>query len=636
MCRFQVLLAVKVGKVDVEATFNGFKEASRLDVEVSKDVVRVEAIAVSFPTTLHGIKDKASGQVLVDASFVDGTKYANLFSAKGDPALPGLVKFSSSHKDIASVDETKGRVTLHNNYHAMVGVTIQVPNSNVKKVVSFACNLDPDVTDMDLGMALGLPLPAPKVGGVFAVQLRVNSGSQFIGPFSVSIFYDKDSLEAVKGVKEGADLIKGGRAQSLLARQNDPPGVVEVVGVPNKKNQKGAHYHLFTIEFKVTKDTKKPTKIYGKVNKLVQPDVVAGTTNIGKPGREFVAGVVYTLVGARRRRAVSAIATEDAARVLLWGRGRPEPGAAEKFQKRNPEKFQWMYTRAHTPFPEDVAETAQRRRRGRRAERGRRNECTGGRESGDANGDCVFDIVDSAYTAEYVVETLVQFKGTFGGDFKKKMPDGTGKLNMDADRNGVINSYDAFYLAKAAVDMTRFVVTKSIKFIPAKINNGTADSGCIATLEAQILMGGDKPDKSKKDQQQTAVYFDLASSKKEFPALFKASIDDCDKCSGKLLKDIDHTGANKKVYGGMVQAARPVNLNNLRHAPFFQNGAKSGFEMCFDIGSQHLGCWGQNTSRIQNKEVYATLCLQGREWRGRKQGYLSRTIPNRHDQRRCW
>ena len=32
--------------------------------------------------------------------------------------------------------------------------------------------------------------------------------------------------------------------------------------------------------------------------------------------------------------------------------------------------------------------------------------------------------------------------------------------------------------------------------------------------------------------------------------------------------------------------------------------------MCFGIGSQHLGCWGQNTSRIQNKEVCATLCLQ--------------------------
>ena len=45
---------------------------------------------------------------------------------------------------------------------------------------------------------------------------------------------------------------------------------------------------------------------------------------------------------------------------------------------------------------------------------------------------------------------------------------------------------------------------------------------------------------------------------------------------------------------------------------FFQHSlqAKSGFEMCFDIGSQHLGCWGQSTPRIQNKEVYATLYLQ--------------------------
>ena len=48
----------------------------------------------------------------------------------------------------------------------------------------------------------------------------------------------------------------------------------------------------------------------------------------------------------------------------------------------------------------------------------------------------------------------------------------------------------------------------------------------------------------------------------------------------------------------------------LRSHPFFFNGAKSGFEMCFDIGSRHLGCWGQNTSRIQNKEVYTTLYLQ--------------------------
>ena len=44
-------------------------------------------------------------------------------------------------------------------------------------------------------------------------------------------------------------------------------------------------------------------------------------------------------------------------------------------------------------------------------------------------------------------------------------------------------------------------------------------------------------------------------------------------------------------------AARPVNLK-FYHRPFVSKflQAKSGFGMCFDIGSQHLGCPGQNTS----------------------------------------
>ena len=29
-----------------------------------------------------------------------------------------------------------------------------------------------------------------------------------------------------------------------------------------------------------------------------------------------------------------------------------------------------------------------------------------------------------------------------------------------------------------------------------------------------------------------------------------------------------------------------------------------------DLRCQHLRCWGHNTSRIQTKEIYATLCLQ--------------------------
>ena len=48
--------------------------------------------------------------------------------------------------------------------------------------------------------------------------------------------------------------------------------------------------------------------------------------------------------------------------------------------------------------------------------------------------------------------------------------------------------------------------------------------------------------------------------------------------------------------------------------------------------SQHLGCWGQNTSRIQNKGVYATLCFQSLDRTARiaiKQGQSAMDVSNR-------
>ena len=44
-------------------------------------------------------------------------------------------------------------------------------------------------------------------------------------------------------------------------------------------------------------------------------------------------------------------------------------------------------------------------------------------------------------------------------------------------------------------------------------------------------------------------------------------------------------------------AKDPVRQSHIIH----HNGATSGFEMCFAIGSRHLGCWG--SERSQRKHV---------------------------------
>ena len=54
------------------------------------------------------------------------------------------------------------------------------------------------------------------------------------------------------------------------------------------------------------------------------------------------------------------------------------------------------------------------------------------------------------------------------------------------------------------------------------------------------------------------------------------------------------------IYWPSIPYARsePADPTFKHRAPFPQNGlqAKSGFEICFDIGSQHVGCWCENTS----------------------------------------
>ena len=55
---------------------------------------------------------------------------------------------------------------------------------------------------------------------------------------------------------------------------------------------------------------------------------------------------------------------------------------------------------------------------------------------------------------------------------------------------------------------------------------------------------------------------------------------------------------------------RSVNLKNFHHAPFFQNGlqAKSGFEMCFDIGSCTLGA-GAKTRLESRIKKFTPHCV---------------------------
>ena len=65
----------------------------------------------------------------------------------------------------------------------------------------------------------------------------------------------------------------------------------------------------------------------------------------------------------------------------------------------------------------------------------------------------------------------------------------------------------------------------------------------------------------------------------------------------EMARELGKDDAEVKASQSQMVASAPTFFN-----VFFQNDLQAStiwIEMCFDIGSQHLGCWGQNASRIQ-------------------------------------
>lgn len=502
--------------VDIEGTF-GTSLKTRLTMKVTDVVIAaVKLYFVNPITTLRGIAGSAKSNVHVAGQFEDGTTHP--FVVKdGTAILPGLVKLSVSEGDAAAVD-ANGVVQLKANLPIFNILTASCVGKSaaVKVSIEFACNVDPDKTDIDLGSATGVAVGPFKVQSTFTVDISVNSNGQPIGPFEFLITYDKTMFEAI-GVADGADLANGGGAKSLLAQINDPPGKIKVAGIPNKDNQKGTRYRLCTLKFKTLDKTGKTT-LAGVVKKLVEPDVSAGQKNIGKPDRAFIAGNLAVVV-TKSRRLRSA-----------------EPGHVTSYMDQEHNQHQ--------------------QRRFRRA--ACENDI-----SGDANGDCAFDVVDSAYTSQYVVEKLVDFKGTFGDAFKKQPPSKIQLRHLDSDLSGTIDNLDAFYLARANVKMTRFV--DDLKF--TAIDNSDGSNKCVLQLTAKVLVQESIPDASVSGKEQTLVYFVLASKNKEFKSVVEKSDASCDDiCVGKFIENNGHNTNN--VFGTVIAAKQDTKDKSLFKSAF--------------------------------------------------------------------
>jgi protocadherin Fat 4 len=126
--------------------------------------------------------------------------------------------------------------------------------------------------------------------------------------------------------------------------------------------------------------------------------------------------------------------------------------------------------------------------------------CTFGRERGDTNGDCVFDIRDVGFVQLYKVEESFGFTRPEGVAINTSMLPAQ-RTELDADLDGDVTPSDALFLARVNFDLLRFVSSVEIRPIQDALSEG------YISINVTTLKKGGNPSTTPDP---VAVYLDVA------------------------------------------------------------------------------------------------------------------------------
>jgi hypothetical protein len=312
------------GQSTVVAKFGpsgGQMESNKLDISSSNTLVTLKTIdglrLGASLTTLAGVRHKQTAQLLASVTLSDDRKYTVAMGADGTPALPGLLRFTSSASAVIYVNAVKGTATLLDNHFEAVKLTAASSCADVSPSVSTTitmfANLEPVAADADVGARTGVPIPAQTTGSEFVVDVRVHTGSKTLQSFNVLVAYESDDLELVDTTNavpssQGSAEFKPGSSTGNTGLEALCAGAklgtdcaIAVASITNSKVRGIAT--IFQIKFKVKSGAAATTRFSGIAEQLLDTSPWGGET-IGVKTTVFDAGkIVVSITDGDRRRA---------------------------------------------------------------------------------------------------------------------------------------------------------------------------------------------------------------------------------------------------------------------------------------------------------------------------------------------
>ncbi len=432
-----ILTPVIPGSTEIETKFGELTDLLTIEV-TSLQVVSVAAIdrlELSTGTSLSGLPGTVSAVISASLTLSDGAYYDEFYNQiEGGQLVSGLLVAVSNSPDIFTINSATGRLTIHDNAVDTVSLSVTANDeTRLQRVLDFSANLQPGEGELDLGQANGPPVPPVQPGDTFIVPLWMNvEVGASIGAIEVAIAYSSSLLELVS-TSSGANVLEIGFFASSGREFN---GFVHLGAILAEELSSGL-VHLANLEFRARDNENGVAAIRATTVTLLDLDSQALPTASESP-----AAFVGVAVGNVQLQI------------------RPD-----------------LQVPLNTYLSSSVETTPL---------------CTGGRETGDLNGDCIFNFEDLGYL----------------------LRNGPCISNQDTDfdHDGECTLYDLFYLISIYFRQTVFI--QSVTVTPVNVTD------CFLTINTMVLTKGDE----LPDPERTSVLIGLIHRDSDFQMAVDASV----------------------------------------------------------------------------------------------------------------
>ena len=506
-------------KTDVDVSFYCLYEGlngNPITLRLSGTNVQISNFSfVNFPSTLSGITNQAVSQISFSIFLTDGFELpaSALFPvSNADFQVSQMVSFNISDPSIISAD-INGAITLLNNSYVLESVNIASRHSAAQAEIFFACNLEPEVGDVDLGQPTGLPLSPVTVGSIVHIPVRVNSGSTGVASLELQVLFDP-TLVTFVSLSTGSGWSSGQYDDNTDTLSS---GYIRFGGILS--SPLAGTNELFVLTF--TAKATGVAQFSGIVTTLADEN---GNNIAQSPLRHFVAGNVKMLITSNQRRSVH---FDDAMENGHKQAGRELEKEAFDYSGRLTEM-----DRVHLRVLEQesalqmnkvltsiqAAETAHitaayvnsdrritsllypavgsyRRSLFRRDCPMPCSSCPQPRQTGDCNFDCIFDIRDAAFASNFL-------NWIVANDSRAQVLHDQ-LLALDADGSGNIDTQDVDFLLRA--NFQKYFFVTDLVITPVNLEN------CVLGIQATAVTGGAGLGDVPVDPARSFLYLNLQS-----------------------------------------------------------------------------------------------------------------------------